>query len=308
MGVLQYVVVRPTTTLVSLITEPFGLYCTASLSPYFANVYVTAVNFVAVTVAMFSLFQLYVIVHTDIADRRPFLKFIAIKLAIFFGFYQTFVFSILSHYGKIKATQYWTTANIESGLDDLAISIEMVLFAIFHLFAYPSSEYPAPAGATHTSVFKSLWHAFNPSDFIREIWEGIKYLTVCCTRRPSGPETEPGIASKFDIEDVFLGRNGTIYQKDGPGRRRLERHGGMSDSQSDTAMMVNPRGKAYGGPFENVPMTHLQPNGVEYRPSTEERTPLGHDAPQPLRYSPRAAERTLPQYEPQPQQRYDNRY
>lgn len=65
----------------------------------------------------------------------------AIKLAIFFCFYQSFVFSILQDHGVIRASQYWTSTNVADGLNSLAVTLEMVLVAAFQAWAFHWGEY-----------------------------------------------------------------------------------------------------------------------------------------------------------------------
>lgn len=93
------------------------------------------------------------------------------ELAIFFTFYQSFVFSILQDHDVIHGTTYWTATNVSDGLNALCTSCEMVLVAAFQLWAFPWSEYKnvEDAKKRKTSIFKSLVHAFNFSDFFVEV-------------------------------------------------------------------------------------------------------------------------------------------
>jgi hypothetical protein len=71
------------------VSEYFGRYCEPSLSPAFAHIWVTAFEAASVTVAMFCLVQFYLQLKTDLAEHKPFLKILCIKLVIFFSFWQT---------------------------------------------------------------------------------------------------------------------------------------------------------------------------------------------------------------------------
>jgi len=83
-GALQYVVVRPLATFFAVIMEYYHHFCPESLSPKYGRVYFLAVNFISVTIAMYTLILLYIIVKEDIRDRHPVLKFLSIKFVIFF--------------------------------------------------------------------------------------------------------------------------------------------------------------------------------------------------------------------------------
>jgi hypothetical protein len=72
-----------------MITQLLGRYCENSLNPGFAHVWVSSLNALSVTVAMYCLIQFYVQLKRDLAHHKPFLKVCCIKLVIFFSFWQT---------------------------------------------------------------------------------------------------------------------------------------------------------------------------------------------------------------------------
>lgn len=51
----QFVIIKPLLSIASIITEALGLYCAASQSPHFAHVYLEAVDFVSVSIALYGL-------------------------------------------------------------------------------------------------------------------------------------------------------------------------------------------------------------------------------------------------------------
>ena len=72
-----------------MIAQLNDVYCEESLSPEFAHVWVQVFEAASVTVAMFCLIQFYIQLKTDLAEHRPFLKVLCIKLVIFFSFWQS---------------------------------------------------------------------------------------------------------------------------------------------------------------------------------------------------------------------------
>lgn len=76
-------------TIVSVISEATDRYCEASLSPAFAHIWVLAFESLAVTIAMFFVVQFYIQLKEDLAEHKPFMKVLSIKLVIFFSFWQT---------------------------------------------------------------------------------------------------------------------------------------------------------------------------------------------------------------------------
>lgn len=70
----QYVIVRPLSTLASVVAQSMDYYCLASWSPKFVHVWSSAAITISVTVAMYAVLQLYVELRTELAPYRPLLK------------------------------------------------------------------------------------------------------------------------------------------------------------------------------------------------------------------------------------------
>jgi len=189
-SVLQYVILRPAASIAGIICQYYGVLCPSlAWSPYYAQVYISAVDFVSITVALYGLFVFYGLTKDELKGKRPLAKFMAIKLIVFFTFYQSFVFSMLE--GRvIHATRYWTEGNIADGLTALATCIEMVLFAAFMMWAYSWNEYVVP-GRT-TSIWRPLWDSINYTDFAVEIIGSMKYYFDASRSKP-GTRTAQGL-------------------------------------------------------------------------------------------------------------------
>ncbi|KAE8270922.1 hypothetical protein A4X09_0g1424 [Tilletia walkeri] len=140
-SVLQYVLIRPLLSVAGVILQYYDLLCTQTYSYKYGEVYLAAVDFVSISIALYGLIVLYALLKDDLDGRKPLAKFLTIKLAIFFTFYQSFVFSVLQDHGVLKPTEYWTSTNIANGLNALCTSVEMIIVAVWQLFAFPASEY-----------------------------------------------------------------------------------------------------------------------------------------------------------------------
>ena len=73
----------------AVIAQLYDVYCDESLSPVFAHVWVEVFEAASVTIAMFCLIQFYLQLKDDLAEHKPFLKVLCIKLVIFFSFWQS---------------------------------------------------------------------------------------------------------------------------------------------------------------------------------------------------------------------------
>ncbi|EME84193.1 uncharacterized protein MYCFIDRAFT_109209, partial [Pseudocercospora fijiensis CIRAD86] len=191
-GIFQYCVIRVLFTLVSVITEAFGRYCEASLSPAFGHIWVLVFESLSVTVAMFMVVQFYIQLKTDLAEHNPFLKVLSIKLVIFFSFWQTIVISFLSSdKGPLQPTKHLAYQDIKIGIPSVLLCIEMAFFSVLHIFAYPWKPYnvkhldPMAADIADRSGYKggpmgikAIVDAFNPWDIIKAIARGGRWMFV----------------------------------------------------------------------------------------------------------------------------------
>ncbi|EUC64468.1 polysaccharide lyase family 1 protein [Rhizoctonia solani AG-3 Rhs1AP] len=205
-SVLQYVIIRPTVSIIGIICEALHILCQSSWSYKHPSVYLTAVDFVSISVALYGLILFYDLTKHELKGRRPLAKFLTIKLIVMCTFYQEFVFDALQNHGIIKATNYWTGSNIADGLNALAITIEMVLFAFFMMWAYPISEYIRPE-LPKTSAKRAIMDSLNFGDFIAEIWGSLKFFYDYFTGKPHTrgmlkPDTPADFGEAFGVHDA----------------------------------------------------------------------------------------------------------
>ncbi|KAF9465053.1 DUF300-domain-containing protein [Collybia nuda] len=160
-SVLQYIIVRPAISIISIICQAANVLCPSEgFSPHYADVYLETIDFISISVALYGLLLFYSLTKDELKGRRPLAKFLAIKLIVFFTFYQSFIFSALNGkviHGKFFSTEFWTSTNIANGLNALAICIEMIFFSAFMLWAYPSKEYRRKSGSPATRIWRPLW-------------------------------------------------------------------------------------------------------------------------------------------------------
>jgi len=184
-SVLQYVVIRPAISIAGIICQALNVLCeSGSYSVHFAAVYLDAIDFVSISVALYGLIVFYALTREELQGKRPLAKFLAIKAIVFFTFYQSFVFNTLQGHGVIKGTTYWTATNIADGLNALATCIEMVFFAAFMMWAYSWNEYATNDGS-HTSIWRALWDRINYTDFAMEIFGSLKFFIDYARGKPN---------------------------------------------------------------------------------------------------------------------------
>jgi hypothetical protein len=147
---------------VSVITEALDVYCESSLSPSFAHLWTVVFECLSVTVAMTMVVQFYIQLKDVLADHKPGLKVLSIKLVIFFSFWQNVSFIVLlkciaymimltceqiiisllsSKKGPLHPSDRLSYPDIKVGIPSVMLCIEMAGFSIMHLFAYSWKPY-----------------------------------------------------------------------------------------------------------------------------------------------------------------------
>ncbi|KAL7278336.1 hypothetical protein ACG7TL_008312 [Trametes sanguinea] len=209
-SVLQYVIIRPLLSIAGIVCEYYGVLCESGPWSFkTAHAYITVIDGVSITVALYGLLIFYGLTKEELAGKKPLCKFLSIKLIVMFTFYQGLVFDALE--GRvIHETQYWTETNIADGLNALAICIEMVIFSAFMMYAYSWREYIVP-GHPRTSIWRPLWDSINYKDFAIEILGSLKFFIDYARGKPGthGPRVQVTDAetgktyTKMDFGEAF---------------------------------------------------------------------------------------------------------
>ena len=102
------------------------------------------------TIAMYCLIQFYIQMKEPLAEHKPFLKVLAIKLVIFLSFWQTTAISVgTSTLGIIQPNEVLAYPDLKVGIPSLLLCFEMAIFAILHLWAFPYQPYVPGAKASY---------------------------------------------------------------------------------------------------------------------------------------------------------------
>lgn len=181
---------------------------------------------IAVAIAMYCVIQYYVQFKVALAYHKPGLKVLAIKGVIFLSFWQSTAISMASSWlSIIKANSKLAYPDISTGIPALLLSVEMFMFAILHIWAYPWQPYrvdapqvfypapnsDAPSGKLNESGppqggFMGLWaivDALNFWDVIKAFGRGLRWLFVGVKRRK---------------EDISYQKNAALVDMDGDGK------------------------------------------------------------------------------------------
>ncbi|CAJ2513636.1 Uu.00g017550.m01.CDS01 [Anthostomella pinea] len=201
-GIYHYCFIRVAMTITAVVTQYFERYCESSNSPIFAHIWVIAIESLAVTVAMYCVIQFYVQLREPLGDHKPFLKVLAIKLVIFLSFWQSIAISVgTSTLHIVSPNSILAYPDLKVGIPNLLLCVEMALFSILHLWAFPYGPYvegskvtfyPSPDPLMGIPArenehgpkmggfagLKAFGHALNVWDIVKAFGRGMRWLFV----------------------------------------------------------------------------------------------------------------------------------
>lgn len=200
---------------------------------------------------MYCLIQFYLQIRKDIQQNKPFLKILSIKLVIFLSFWQsvsilsptsmrnrlaygsalqTFI-NLLVTAGAMKPSKKIQAPDLKYSLPALMINIEMAIFSILHLWAFPWQPYSTGYGQAgqvtdyygngkvsyHGGRYgvQGLADAMNPLDLVKAIGRSIRWLAVGRKHRtldPSYRAHDETIGLERAHETAELGSHETAYE------------------------------------------------------------------------------------------------
>ncbi|CAG9792136.1 unnamed protein product [Diatraea saccharalis] len=188
-GILQYTVVRPITTVISMICELNGVYGESDFSPKVAFPYMIAINNFSQFVAMYCLVLFYKANRAELKPMKPIGKFLCIKAVVFFSFFQGVIINILVYCGVISNIFNISDPGKEkimsSILQDFLICIEMFLAAIAHHYSFSYKQFVSRESPS-SSCFGSFLAMWDVSDVKRDISEHLGVVGSSFSRRLRG--------------------------------------------------------------------------------------------------------------------------
>ncbi|XP_045068817.1 transmembrane protein 184C [Coregonus clupeaformis] len=186
LGVLQYTVVRPVTTVIALVCQLCGVYDEGNFSNRNAWTYLVIVNNISQLFAMYCLVLLYKALKEELSQIRPVGKFLCVKMVVFVSFWQAVLIAILVKVGVISDKHTWDWDSVEAvatGLQDFIICVEMFLAAIAHHYSFTYEPYILEA--EEGSCFDSFMAMWDVSDIRADISEQVQHVGRTVLGRPN---------------------------------------------------------------------------------------------------------------------------
>lgn len=250
------------------------------------------------TFAMFFVIQFYIQLKTNIAEHKPFLKVVSIKLVIFFSFWQTIVISLLSSakVGVLKPTDKMAYSDIQIGIPSVLLCIEMAIFACLHIFAYPWKPYSLKHNARFSTTptydgeisrysggfmgWKAILDAFNPWDIVTASARGFRWLFVGSRKRHNDPSyympaNKLGESVEYNSASsgpVFAGTGEAATELYLPGNNRHNNHERSYGQAGQTMTHEENDSTGLLGGAQAPARTHAaypsEPTGLDFKPSS----------------------------------------
>lgn len=143
-GILQYVVIRPITTMIAFISQIFGFYGEQNYIPTSGYTYpvLLIINNFSQATAMYSLIIFYTGYRQELQPMQPLAKFLSIKLVVFFSFFQSVLIAGLLEIEFVEQSlRGWfpeldDKIMISRKLQEFLICFDMLVASVGHLFAF----------------------------------------------------------------------------------------------------------------------------------------------------------------------------
>ncbi|PWI71400.1 DUF300 domain protein [Purpureocillium lilacinum] len=231
-GIYHYCFIRVAMTISAVVSQYFKRYCESSNSPVFGHIWIIVLNAAAVTVAMFCLIQFYVQLKEALAEHKLFLKIVAIKLVVFLSFWQSAAISVgTSTLNIVHANKVLAYPDLKVGIPAMLLCVEMALFAILHLWAFPYAPYVAGAPATFYPSpdpnkggpsrenqrsapsggpmgIMAVVDALNLWDFVKAFGRGMRWLFCGVKRRKEDVSYKLNHGDALDMDSLPEGKEG----------------------------------------------------------------------------------------------------
>ena len=117
---------------IGVICESQDAYGDGELNYNQGYLYVTIIINCSQLTSLYALAWLYVIMRKELTPFSPVFKFLVIKSVVFFTFWQGVGLAVLVKIGAITDSEHFSVGQVQVGLQDFIICIEMFIAACCH--------------------------------------------------------------------------------------------------------------------------------------------------------------------------------
>lgn len=163
-GVLQFVLIKPITSVLALILAGWDKYDEGDFSLTSGYIYCSFINNISVSISLYYLALLYTITK-DVLDSSVLYKFLCIKSLIFFSFWQSCVFGVLIRCGVFGQGEEAALYSIKT--QNLILCVELAIASYYFWKSFGIKEFTIKQKREY-SVIKSVGEVLNVKDIITD--------------------------------------------------------------------------------------------------------------------------------------------
>lgn len=131
---LQFVLIKPITSILSIILDNYDMFCDGTYNLHCGFPWLAFINNISVSLSLYFLVLFYKATEERLAPFNPFYKFVTVKAILFFSFWQSCFFQIMSSLELFSRD----TGNV---MLNLIISLEMVFAAVAQSMAFSYHDF-----------------------------------------------------------------------------------------------------------------------------------------------------------------------
>lgn len=203
-GILQYVIVRPLTTLLALSSQVFEVYGEGEYDLSKSYLYLLVINNISQITAMYCLVIFYTGYKIELSAMKPLPKFLCIKLVVFFSFFQSVLITFIIDFVMPEAT---IEDRLTRGrrIQDFLICIEMLFASIAHHYAYSYRPFiETPLQEANESCCFAFLKTLDLSDERNDVSDHLYQALLKVKRSFRRPgRTLPSVVMLNNGEDVY---------------------------------------------------------------------------------------------------------
>ncbi|GLT70584.1 hypothetical protein SLA2020_426550 [Shorea laevis] len=139
-GLVQYMILKTFCAFLALLLELFGVYGDGEFKWYYGYPYIAVVLNFSQMWALYCLVKFYNVTHERLQSIKPLAKFISFKAIVFATWWQGVGIALLCAFGILPKE-----GNVQTGLQDFLICIEMAIAAIAHVYVFFGGAIPFPS-------------------------------------------------------------------------------------------------------------------------------------------------------------------
>lgn len=202
-GILQYVIVRPLTTLLAVFSQLFGVYGEGEYKLQNTYIYLLIINNISQITAMYCLVIFYTGYKMELSGIKPLAKFLCIKLVVFFSFFQSVLISVTIDLMLPEAPITERLARSRK-IQDFLICIEMLSASIAHHFAYSYKPFvDSPLQDANESCFFAFLRTLDFTDERNDVLDHLYQAVLRIKRTFRKNKNLPSVVMMDQNSDLY---------------------------------------------------------------------------------------------------------